>query len=461
MQTFYFTSFFTNLDIGAPPVIEIIGWAATILPLPLKQLKKKRAASSTETGQRPLPAPPENALDPWDYHSKFKLKSLRDSENSPPPEENSVQNESTGLHAGNAKSRSFLRILWDKAQADPRFLFDPFRVLSSLLHKETHTLNERIRDKDNWELADRECLLAIKQLPKADTCQSPRCKTFFLCPPEDLQNNLFLNQDPWVLAGDLLGSLQQDKPVATCLPVNERLGRLVFGSLGLGLVKMLCPDAPKDTTERSQIPFPQIIPGETELWPDQRSGAFKRVYDYQISLKENIPARTHESLMEILQAPEAIWELNQRGGTLVDNFRQRTRQLYETTDREVIQTLAAKHNVKEEEIRFSPSKDPYKTFQLAVGRHITYQIRAKPGEKILAFDDSKPGSFHLREAEPGEIAWIDLPSDEVRPIYQAVFFMTANAMDLKAPHTPETFSKAMGQIFGDRLPAESFGKIPR
>lgn len=406
-----------------------------------------------EEAQPPPPAK-EEVLDPWDFHSKHKFKSLKDTQPNEPGDEINTP------VAYPARPDTFLDTLWEALTPPPPHAENTFRILSTALHQQTHALNKAVRARENWELASPETLKVLKTSRPIPLKTHNGEKRFYLCPPEGLQTEQLDQLNPWILAGTLIGTLRHDQPVATTLRMDERLGHLVFGSLGLGLVKMFRAAPPEQPVPENTPPDIAKHTSDAEDWPDYRNRAFKKVYDYQLALNHSSPLKVQEALLEVLQEPEAIWELNQRAGSVRMDFQKTLQDLYNQTDREVIRHLAEQHRVAPEDIRFSASTDPFKTFQRGVGRFITFQIRAKPGEKYFTPSaNQQVALFNLQEASPEDNAWVDLPADRVRELYEQVFYRVAQADTLQPHHSPESFAMAMGQVFGDRLPAETFGKL--
>lgn len=354
----------------------------------------------------------------------------------------------------------FMSSLRSSAVDKPYFKKDPFRALSSVLHAETRSLYQDLSRRENWGLAEQTCLNSLQDRIDNPRPPSLERKQYYTCPHENSLNPQFDDLDSWTLASALLGTLGQGKPVATSLSVDVRLGHLIFGAMELGLAQMKQPVQASSSSEMDENKPKRTYQIDGQLWPNRRLDGITKVHSYQMAASEQNELKMHHCFLLVLQESEAIWELNHRGSVLLVKFREGTRTLYQQTDAAVIALLADRFTVSKDEIRFAENSDPFKTVEMETGRFVTFQIRAKPGEHVPYCSEDQPQIVQLREVQPGEIAWRDLPACDVRPVYEEALYRAARVEAFQPEHTPESFAFAMGQIFGDRLPAEYFRKYP-
>ena len=439
-----------------------ISGTAGFLFLTRKSNKKKNAGAEMvpETEEPPV------VEDLWGFKSKTSLRGSQ--ENSQQPGEEVAhtalagkEEDSGGLLLEQDVSDPFMSSLWHSAVEKPYFEKDPFRALSGVLHAETRSMYRDLSRRENWSLAEQACLQSLQDRLNNPRPPSLERKQYYTCPQETLGNPHFDRMDSWTLASALLGTMGQDKSVATSLSVDVRLGHLIFGSMELGLAQMKrTVEASADVGTHENKPK-RTYEIDAELWPNRRLEGIKRVHNYQMAASEQNDAEMQRCFLRVLQESESIWELNQRGSVLLTKFRDGVQKLYQQTDAAVISLLADRFSVSEEELRFAENSDPFKTVEMETGRFVTFQIRAKPGEHIPHCAEDRPEIVKLREVQAGEVAWRDLPASEVRPVYEETLYRKARVAEFQPEHTPESFAFAMGQIFGDRLPAEYLRKYPQ
>ncbi|MCC5843391.1 MAG: hypothetical protein JJU05_03985 [Verrucomicrobia bacterium] len=160
------------------------------------------------------------------------------------------------------------------------------------------------------------------------------------------------------------------------------------------------------------------------------------------------------AVLALQQDHEALWEMNRRKGNSSIVFKKAMRKMYDETDRAVIRRLAAAHGRPEEDFRFYQAGNLCDEDFIDPGRAVTYQVRARPGERVPGKKAGTFGKIELVVVNEGDTAWVDLPEKDVMPVYLDAFYHACGGDKWSPDMSPEAFAEAMGQYFGDRLPVE-------
>ncbi len=347
----------------------------------------------------------------------------------------------------------FLAGLWPEAFQLPTFETAPFSTLSFALHEQTQSLYEALVLRENWDTADQTCIQDVKLL----SGQMPRPENhlpFFTCPPADHYLREIVESDAWTLVTSIMGVYGQKNPLVTSVPVDERLGRLIFGSMELGLARMTHGKTPTRGDDTSFHPPERQRAAEKLAWQELRREANLAVIEFQKALSEPDGLPLSASVARIQQNPEGLWELHRRAGKRRLAFQEELKRLYRATDKALIRRLSKQLSLPETHLRFTWHRDPFKPVEIEAGRYITYQRRAVAGDLIPEAQKAAGTPMRLRGVGEGELAWIDLSTEVYQSIYEDEFYRVFQADRLLPEHTPASFARSMGQIFGDRLPAE-------